>query len=373
MATSESTLPRLHVATRKLNPVNIYVDESGTFAVPASPRRRVCCLAGLVLPSKNEGEIFFEFLRLKDCWGLPAGEVKGSGLNETQVAAVLSLLSLGGAMVHIIATDMKQYSSAELDETRTDQADRLLKDVSPGTHIYEKLHGLRDSWLRTSNQLFLQSMLTIFLVEELLQTATLFFVLRRPDELGSFKWRFDAKDRSITESERVWSELVMPLLQTRSIEKPHMTVAGEDYSHFRAFQVDETTAEGPVKETLEWLKSEAKRADPETRGVGVNLNLILADLKFEDSRNSPGIQLADIVASACARAFNGNLLETGWSGLSSLVVARTGGSVHFIEISARQGRVGTSLPLDEPLAKTLRRIDQNARSMWPRASKKTAN
>src|SRR5688572_21539710 len=57
----------------------------------------------------------------------------------------------------------------------------------------------------------------------------------------------------------------------------------------------------------------------------VNMKQILQEsFRFSDSRDELGLQLADIVASACRRAFNGNLQRRGWEGIAQLLIKKDG-------------------------------------------------
>ena len=69
--------------------MNIYVDEAGLFVPPKTGHRYSLVLA-LVIPTANEEELLYEFLRLRDGWPNKAVEIKGSKLNESQAAEVLS-------------------------------------------------------------------------------------------------------------------------------------------------------------------------------------------------------------------------------------------------------------------------------------------
>jgi hypothetical protein len=347
--------------------VNIYVDESGAFLVPTRRPHLVCCVAGLVIPTGRESELFFEFLRLRDQWPLNRIEVKGSRLDEAQIEAVIDLLASHGALLQIVATDMALYDEARLDAFRQDQASRILRHVTPEHQpsLVAQLSELRDRWLAASNQLFVQSVLTIHLLEELFQTATLFYVLRTPAELGCFKWTIDAKDRALTDVEHVWKTLLMPMLQTQSLKKPLLLPKGSDFSHFKEFQVDESTPDEKMQQAIRWLKTLDPPPAASPRYSGVSLNHVFRDLEFSSSMDSLGLQLADIVASACTRAFNGTLQEQGWARLGSLLVKRKGGSIHFAELSKDPEAIGTQRPLDEALASVLRRVEQGTRSVWP--------
>jgi hypothetical protein len=54
------------------------------------------------------------------------------------------------------------------------------------------------------------------------------FVQRRPSELGRFVWTIDRKDRTVTEMERLWSTLILPIGEPWSAERPLARVEGFD-------------------------------------------------------------------------------------------------------------------------------------------------
>ena len=72
--------------------MNIYIDEAGIFA---NPRRLDSCpsvVGAIVIPTSSHAELLDRFDSLKSLWGHAATEVKGSALDEVQVAQALCLL-----------------------------------------------------------------------------------------------------------------------------------------------------------------------------------------------------------------------------------------------------------------------------------------
>lgn len=346
--------------------MNIYLDESGTFIVPKTRTHRVCCVGGLVIPTASEGALCYEFLRIRDTWPVNPIEVKGSKLDEDQVASVIDLLARHDALLQVVATDMALYTAASLEAVQRQQAARLLKHMTPQHQptLVAQMTALRDRWLRTPSQLFVQSILTIHLLEELFQAALLFYVQRIPAELGAFRWVVDAKDRTLTEAEEIWKTLFMAFLQTGSLKKPLMHIRGADYSYFRPFEIDESTTDEKARRTIEFLIAAAPPEQGGSPFTGVDMNRVFQQLRFADSKSELGVQLADISVSACSRAFNGTLKIEGWRRLGSILAMRNGGEIHFVELSVDPQAVGTTQPLDESLAVILREIKKGARSMW---------
>lgn len=62
---------------------------------------------------------------------------------------------------------------------------------------------------------------------------------------------------------------------------------------------------------------------------GVDSHLLLADLRFS-SAVEPGLELVDIVVNATRRALVGSLGETGWRGISQLMVHRNEPYIQFL-------------------------------------------
>jgi hypothetical protein len=96
------------------------------------------------------------------------------------------------------------------------------------------------------NQLFLQAFCMWQLVPRLLETATMYYAQRRPVELGSFVWRVDAKDHSITAMEAMWTTLIGPLIMSRSMTRPMGMIPGADYSFFERFDTDPAEGDPPL-------------------------------------------------------------------------------------------------------------------------------
>jgi hypothetical protein len=49
--------------------VHIYIDESGSFITPATPKQKVSCVAALVVPSSKNDELLRDFAQIRPQWG----------------------------------------------------------------------------------------------------------------------------------------------------------------------------------------------------------------------------------------------------------------------------------------------------------------
>jgi len=161
------------------------------------------------------------------------------------------------------------------------------------------------------NQLFVQMFLTLDLLARVLQKGTLYFVQRIPEELGSFNWVVDAKGSSdkATEYEKLWTTLMMPILQDNySMD----ALEGADYSHYARFDRDE-------KELTDFQRSRLAHRGPNIKVSDLD-KIMNESFSFSNSHDSDGVQLVDILASAFTRAMNGNLKPKGWRNLGRLTV-----------------------------------------------------
>jgi hypothetical protein len=70
----------------------IFIDESGSFVIPAPGDRSLCCVGALVVPERNYCSLEKAYTRLKNAWTGKDEEIKGRTLSEAHVAAVIDCL-----------------------------------------------------------------------------------------------------------------------------------------------------------------------------------------------------------------------------------------------------------------------------------------
>lgn len=343
--------------------MHIYIDESGTFTVPTVQKRSVSCVAALILPSSENDEILEEFDEMRSRWlpGLPVGaEIKGSQLSEVQVAEVITFLRSHDVLVEIVMIDTGIHTQQQITDVRMEQADAITRHITPEypPDGARWLRGLGNILREMKNPLFTQAFLTFSLVENVVRHGTLYYSQRIPEELGEFHWFVDAKQTGVTRYEFLWTELMMPITQSRSTEENFITLEPPhgDYSHFERFGVDEESVPEHMKPFL----------TGRPRASGFDFRSIMREhFIFEDSRRSLGLQLADIIANAMRRACNGNLRRRGWKNLGSLIVSRKGKPIDIVYLTTnssilRRGMVDRGCPY----ADVIQEFQQKAKSMW---------
>ncbi len=307
--------------------MNIYIDEAGAFASPHQRRPHLYSLVlALVIPTAHESELFGQFLRLRGSWPHQSVEIKGSKLDEGQVAQVVNLLAVHDAIAEYYVIDMALHPSAVIDDFKARQASSLTEHLTPAhsANVVQRLRRDAEVIRTMANPLFIQAFMAIELVLETLHTAINYFAQRLPGELGRFAWTIDQKDRSLTQMEQMWTALVLPVGESRSAQQPFAKVEGFDCSHFAKYEISESTADEKMKRHLQWMRGALPFSKtPADNLLCIDAKRILSDERtFADSKSNLGLQLADIVASTICRAYNGHLQPAGWEPVSKLLVRK---------------------------------------------------
>jgi hypothetical protein len=173
--------------------------------------------------------------------------------------------------------------------------------------------------------------------------------------MKSFHWIVDAKEKSITEHERLWSLVIYPIMYTQSIKQPMFYVAGGDYSYFERFQ--ETDEEGirQIEEEEGYEKGELG---------ATKLELILGkSFKFQDSKDNVGLQMADILANATQRALNGKLKKSGWENIGTLMIAQKPNSLQTFRFNTTDAEKRAEV-IRTPFYGVIKAYNSKAKSMW---------
>ena len=195
-------------------------------------------------------------------------------------------------------------------------------------------HQLGEAVRAMSNQLFLQAFATWELIIRTIREGTLYFVQRQPQELGDIGWIIDRKDKTITEMEEAWSTLILPLSENAFAKEPVVCIEEEDYSHFNArYGVPEATADPEMLRHMRWLGSVYGKPMSEKDSFGIDARLLLTEqLTFQNSHDSLGLQLSDMLASILRRALNDRLQFPGWKDFGGLLVRHAQPGTGFIQL-----------------------------------------
>ncbi|MDA8117694.1 MAG: DUF3800 domain-containing protein [Actinomycetota bacterium] len=313
--------------------MNVFIDESGGFTKTRSQPHYVCCVAALVVPESCLSQLLADFTTLEAAWTDINGEVKGSKLGERRISRVIRLISNYNALLQVVAIDLGMHDNTSIERHKHLQAQAMTHTLTSAHQetLREEIRELANSTAGLANQLYVEAMLMAWLVANVLQTATFYYSQTDPPTLGAFRWRIDAKDRSLTGYESLWSSVVSPILQSISLRNPMIFLKGGDYSAFAPFENPE------LQRPPEHLRSAVRHAKRPFSSF--SNNAVMADLHFQNSCSSPGIRLADILANTFQRACNGRLAARGWKDLGLLLVAHpaTQKAVSFVALSQAAG------------------------------------
>ena len=329
--------------------MQIFVDEAGPFVTPPS-KAPVSCVGALVLRDATADEVLRRFHTLRQSWGMKS-EIKGSKLDEAQVAALIEVLRAYDVIFEATIIDMSMHAPADVTAHRLDQADRMIANVEGHTaSLVAELHELRMRLRQLSDPLYAQAVCTFELLYRVVQNATLYFCQRHPEELGAFHWTIDAKQDSLTTYEDLWKTIVLPLLQTKSFSEPFITLEGCDYSfleqHF-----------GSSPEPPNYLAQASSRRP--FQYIVMN-EIFERDFKFSRSHLNLGLQVVDILTTSLRRALNGHLRVEGWGEIGRLMIFRApeyGQTIQMI------GLGGQSRTVSPPYLRAFEIVQQAARSM----------
>jgi hypothetical protein len=334
--------------------MHIFIDESGGFIIPAVKKPKVSCVAALVLPSSKRAQIVAGFLKIRSSWGVEGDEIKGSRLSESQIAEVLTFLSNYDVIVEVCAIDTGSHTEQQIKDYQKGQADKITENLTPIHHpdVIQEVQQLKDNYSRLSPQLAPQFTATIQLITRLLETVTLYYSQRLPQELGHFNWIVDAKDTKVTNYEELWTTLILPM----SVQMGPLLIFDQgDYSYFDRFNKT-------LDKTPDYLDHIID--DPEAPFEGTDFSMIMREsFTFGNSRQEAGLQLVDIVASAFSRAMNQSLKQEGWQGLGALFVNRNKDTVRMIGLNPDPKLIGRSIHERNYFGYVVEEIEKRAKPM----------
>ena len=120
--------------------MRIYIDEAGPFLPPNPPRSLFSLVLALIVPTAIEKDLFYEFLRLRDTWPNQNVEIKGSSLDESQAAQVISLLLRYDTLVQFIALDANMHPDPVVEDLKNRQADGVTANITDTKAPYWRMH-----------------------------------------------------------------------------------------------------------------------------------------------------------------------------------------------------------------------------------------
>ena len=284
--------------------MQIFIDESGSFSDYSEGSLSV--VGALCIPNRSIKKVTEKYLKLRPTLLHGGIEVKGSRLSEGELNRVFDLLRRNEALLEVTAIDIGAHTETGVlayREALANQFEGRLGRFNQQAQVL--VRKTIDQMRRTSPPLFLQTLTTVDVLENVLAHFPLYFAQRAGAELGSFKWIVDAKDRvGPTNWELWWKTFCQGVLAARSHTNPAPSLEGADYSHFRRYQASRDGEDA------------------------TDLELLFSDFRFS-AAPEPGLELADIVTNAVRRAMKGHLCKAGWENIPKLMIHRRD---HYISL-----------------------------------------
>lgn len=284
--------------------MNIFVDESGSF-VDAPNVGAFNAVAAYMSPERDRRQLRRILSSLKRSAGAPANsEVKLKNLSEQQYFSFLHQLSGLAGVLYAVATDAGLNQAAAVAEHQFEQAARVVVHKEKMVHKtgQNSLQALSDRVASLAPQLYVQLHCQVNLFEAILRNGVLYFVQRTPRSLGAFRWRIDQKNSTRTEYETAFTQVLPAFLQSISLDNPMPMLEGADYSAFSRF--DWSPEEKPT-----YLR-DAYGIDIDDKELATNIGMLVRDnLEFVDSKDSQGVQIADLLASGVRRSLRGDFAD----------------------------------------------------------------
>ena len=286
----------------------IFVDESGSFVCSAH-RDAWNAIAAYVIPERNRRKMDAALTALKHRSGASRGEeIKLKNLpDETSYFTFLADLDAIDGLLFAVLVDMGDHDVDSLKLHRDEQAVQQIAvgiSKTEGDADRRGLKRLADQVAGLSPQLYVQLQCQIVLIDEIIRHASLYYVQRHPETLGHLRWRIDRKDVSRTAYElaiRPFRPYAVAASDPR-IGPPFSDAyeAGADYRAFNRYR--NTGPPGYLKEGY------GTRAGGQP---GFNIGRLCGEnRRFEDSRTSPGVQIADLLASGLRRCLRREFTDT---------------------------------------------------------------
>ena len=276
----------------------IYIDESGSFV--SAPRMGSWNVVAAVAVAEASRRAVEEAVRaLKGGTGTHLlAELKINEISEARYLNFLATLAKTHTLLFATATDAGANQVDKVINHQASQVAKILENLPVMKYEggRQGVQMLADQVGGIPPQLYVQLACQVDLLHAVVTRAINYFSQRVPATLSAFRWRIDQKNTTAkTTYERAFENIAPALLQTRSVREPSARVHGFDYRHFAAYEI----AEGEMPTYLE-------------QDYGLKIShamniqkIIRGDLKFEDSKNSIGIQVADLLSSGLRKCLRG--------------------------------------------------------------------
>lgn len=334
--------------------MNIYIDESGTFA-NAPTLGMWNAVAALAVPETSRRKLDALVTQLKQqIAGSAVKEIKLKDVAEDRYFQFLADIEPLNAVVFCTVTDAGLNTATAIADHQQRQVSRILKHLDKMKYEggRQGLELMATQLKKLSPQLYVQIICQINLMFDVVSRVITYFAQHHPSTLSEFRWRVDQKNSARPDFEKAFERLSPPLLQSRSIDEPMLMVRdfGFDYSYMTQYELPNGKPPAYLKETYGIDGESAFNIQKLVRG-----NMI-----FMDSEASTGIQAVDLIVSGVRRCLRGNFQN------NQLAATRLG----RLMLQAVQNRpsikllaFGPKVPLHSDTTQLLELMSRNSRRM----------
>jgi hypothetical protein len=336
--------------------VNIYIDESGSF-VNASTVGAWNAVAALAVTENSDEKVTQLLDQLKISNGHESGiEAKLNDVTEDAYLQFIGNLADLNLVVFSTATDSGLNTTDRVLEHQQHQVAEILRHIDKMKYEggRQGVQLVASQLEKLSPQLYVQLLCQVNLMFDVVSRVITYFAQRDPGALAEFRWRIDQKNISRTDFEDAFEKLSPPLLQTRSMSEPLLMVNGFDYSNLSQYEFEDGNVPDYLKEVY-GIEAQA----------GINIQkLIRGNIKFMDSKDSPGIQVVDLVVSGIRRClrrqFSDNDKAASMLGKLMLQAKHNAPPLNLISFA-------NDLPLAIEAASLVRMMSKNCKNMIMRS------
>lgn len=286
--------------------MRIFIDESGTF----SGKGNISAVGALIIPDQNFEGFQKLYGRLRNKLPKENGEVKGRLLGESHVAEFVSVLRKLGCLFEVVAVDSACHSDGDVENHKAGQEEEITKHLTEQHHknMIEQIWNIRAQLEATPLQLYVQSCAMAELVYNTIYHANLYYSFRIAREIGEYHWVFDAKDRNkITEWEKWWALVVLPMIESKSFREPFISAEGGDYRWHDKLRIE------PDEYKKRFVKDSEKSEFFDLKPI------LQKDFRFSWDPEY-GLEAVDILVNAIRRSLVGNFSREGWLPIRGLMV-----------------------------------------------------
>ena len=281
--------------------MEIFIDESGSFTSVKNQPNAWSIVAAYVTPETEKRHYKKALFELKKRCLAGSKEIKLHQINENCYFSFLQDLGKLKGTLFAVGTDgyfndpifIEAHKLKHLEVIKHSINEMKYESGKEGQRI------LAGELRKTSSQLYTQLTCQVLLISSIIERAVIYYAQRNPNALCSFKWRIDQKEPfKKTDFENTFEKLTPVLLQAFSLMSPLMIPDDLNLSKMKSFIYKQ-------KEMPEYL---IEKKSALINGAGLNIQKILRDdIKFVDSINSEGVQVADLLTSGIRR-----LLKSGF-------------------------------------------------------------